>query len=264
MTARDAWTTGIAYERYMGRWSRLLGRAFVDWLRPAPGAHWLEIGCGTGALTSSITALARPTSVVACDPSAPFVDQARDALADEPVSFAVAGADQLPYREGGFDFVVSGLVLNFIPQVEDALVAMRERASLGGTVAATVWDYQGGVEFLQLFWDAAVALDAGAASLDEARRFERFNATAIARLFTDAGLVDVESGRLEVITEFADFEDYWGPFLGGTGPAPSYVASLDRGRRDRLENELESRLDAADGGHLRLRARAAAVRGKAP
>jgi ubiquinone/menaquinone biosynthesis C-methylase UbiE len=248
----------------MGRWSRLLGRAFLDWLRAAPDSHWLEIGCGTGALTSSILELARPASLTACDPSAPFVDHARDALADERVSFTVAAADDLPSRDGGFDFVVSGLVLNFVPRVEEALESMRERASEGGTVAAYVWDYQGGLEFLQHFWAAAVALDPAARTLDEARRFERWSAAAIARLFHDAGLVDVESSRLEVTTEFANFADYWEPLLGGTGPAPSYVASLDRPHRDRLEVELTSRLPSFEGGRIRLRAGASAVRGKAP
>ena len=264
MRARDAWTTGTAYERYMGRWSRLLGGAFLEWLRPAPHAHWLEIGCGTGALTSSIAELARPASLTACVPAAPFVEHARDALADERVSFDVAAADHLPRREGGFDFIVSGLVLNFIPQIEGAVESMRERARSGGTVAAYVWDYRGGLEFLQRFWEAAVALDPDAEQLDEARRFERWTAAAIARLFTDAGLVGVESSKLEVMTEFSDFQDYWRPFLGGTGPAPSYVASLADERRARLEIELESRLGLAHGGPIRLRASAVAVRAESP
>ncbi len=163
MTTSDAWTTGSAYERYMGRWSRLLGGGFLAWLRPAEGAHWLEIGCGTGALTSSIAALARPASIVACDPSAPFVEHSRDALGDEGVSFVVGAADQLPRRSDGFDFVVSGLVLNFVPHVEDALRSMRDRTRHGRTVAAYVWDYQGGLEFLAHFWEAAIALDPNAA-----------------------------------------------------------------------------------------------------
>ncbi len=186
---------------------------------------------------------------MACDPSAPFLDHARDALAGEPVSFAVAGADQLPRREGGFDFIVSGLVLNFIPHVEEALESMRDRARPGGTVAAYVWDYQGGLEFLQHFWAAAVALDPGARSLDEARRFERWSAAAMLDSSPTLGLVDIESSELEVMTEFADFEDYWRPFLGGTGRRRRATSHRSMGqRRDRLKTELQSRLGVAGGG----------------
>jgi SAM-dependent methyltransferase len=257
----DAWTAGAAYERYMGRWSRLLGRAFIEWLRPERNAHWLEIGCGTGALTGTVAALAAPASIVGCDPSAPFVEHARDALADGRISVVIAASDELPTRAGGFDFIVSGLVLNFIPEREAALVSMRERARPGGTVAAYVWDYQGGLEFLRYFWEAAVALDPGAASLDEARRFEGWNADTLQALFRDSGLSEIESVRLEVTTSFANFEDYWEPFLGGTGPAPSYVAALDRVHRDRLEESLRSRLRSKGDEGLVLRAAAHAVRG---
>ncbi len=262
--ASDAWTAGAAYETYMGRWSRLLGPPFIEWLHPPVGASWLEIGCGTGALTSTIAALAAPASIVASDPSASFVERARASLDDDHVSFVVAAADELPTREGGFDFIVSGLVLNFIPELEAALVSIRERARPGGTLAAYVWDYQGGLEFLQRFWEAAVALDPAAAPLDEARRFERFGAPTLSALLHDAGFSDVETFDLEVITEFVDFADYWEPFLAGVGPAPSYVAALDRASRDRLESEVRCRLPSTDDGRIRLRARAVAVRGIAP
>lgn len=105
----DRWLTGDAYEAYMGRWSRLLARAFVEWLQPPPSAHWLDVGCGTGALTSTICELCAPASIVACDPSEPFIGHARKNLADARVSFVAVGAEALPHREGGFDAIVSGL-----------------------------------------------------------------------------------------------------------------------------------------------------------
>src|SRR5689334_8120520 len=107
----DAWLAGDAYEAYMGRWSRVLARAFVEWLAPPPDADWLEIGCGTGALTVAIRDLAAPRSIVACDPAASFVAHARAQLDDERISFVVAGADALPQRDGGFDAIASCLVL---------------------------------------------------------------------------------------------------------------------------------------------------------
>ena len=109
----DKWMTGAAYEAYMGRWSRPLARVFVEWLHPKPSAHWLEFGCGTGALTSTICHLCEPASVIACDPSAPFIEHARNNLSDARVTFVLAGTEALPNRDGGFDAIVSGLVLNF-------------------------------------------------------------------------------------------------------------------------------------------------------
>jgi SAM-dependent methyltransferase len=143
----DRWLAGDAYETYMGRWSRQLARAFAEWLHPNPAAHWLDVGCGTGALTSAICDLCEPASMVACDPSEPFTSYARKSFSDARVSFVVAGADNLPRRVGGFDAVVSGLVLNFLPDAVQAALSIRERLRPQGTFAAYVWDYSEGMQF---------------------------------------------------------------------------------------------------------------------
>ena len=257
----DRWLAGDAYEAYMGRWSRALARVFVEWLQIQPAGNWLEIGCGTGALTSAICDFGEPATVVACDPSASFIEHARKNLADARASFVVAGSETLPRRDGGFDAVVSSLVLNFIPDPEGAVVSMRERLRPGGTVAAYVWDYSDGMEFLRYFWDEAVASDDRAAALDEGRRFPLCHAPALSGLFRGAGLVQVETAALEIPTDFASFDDYWTPFLRGTGPAPSYVASLEPTSRESLHDRLRQRLLANSDGSIRLRARALAVRG---
>lgn len=258
----DAWVTGDAYEAYMGRWSRPLARRFIAWLRPEPSAHWLEVGCGTGALTTAICELCEPASVVACDPSEPFVDHARGNLSDARASFVVAAADALPARDGGFDAVVSGLVLNFLSDPEAAVASMRERLRPGGVVAAYVWDYADGMEFLRFFWDEAIAADPGAATLDEGRRFPLCRRAALASLFRATGLAEVRTAPLEISTDFANFDDYWTPFLRGTGPAPSYVASLGDSSRALLKERLQRRLHAGSGAPIRLRARAWVVRGR--
>jgi ubiquinone/menaquinone biosynthesis C-methylase UbiE len=257
----DSWAAGDVYEAYMGRWSRPVARSFVEWLLPKPSAHWLDVGCGTGALTSAICQLSNPASVVACDTSEPFVNDARRRIPDPRVSFLLAGADDLPTRDGGFDAVVSGLVLNFIPDPEKAVVSMRERLRAGGCVAAYVWDYAGRMEFLRHFWEEAIALDPGAASLDESHRFPLCEPEALASLFRAARLRHVETRALETSTTFKDFTDYWEPFLGGTGPAPSYVASLEPSRRELLRQRLQQRLQPEADGRIHLVARAWAVRG---
>ena len=257
----DRWVTGDAYEAYMGRWSRRLAQVFVEWLPLTPGANWLEVGCGTGALTAAICDRCEPASVVACDPSAPFIEHARRSLPDIRVSFVVAGVDTLPTRRGGFDAVVSGLVLNFLPNPGQALASIRARLRPGGTVAAYVWDYAAGMELLRLFWEEAVASNPGAAALDEGRRFPLCRTSALASLFRDAGLAHVETHPLEISTDFVTFDDYWTPFLRGTGPAPSYVASRDPDDRDLLRERLRQRLQAGRDGRIHLKARAWAVRG---
>ncbi|HET8698761.1 MAG TPA: class I SAM-dependent methyltransferase, partial [Gammaproteobacteria bacterium] len=250
-----------AYESYMGRWSRLLARPFVEWLAVAPGGHWLEVGCGTGALTKTICEHAEPASVVASDSAEAFVAHAREHMTDSRVSFVVAAADALPQRPGGFDAIVSGLVLNFVPQPERALAGMRERLSANGTAAAYVWDYANGTEFLVHFWAEAVAGDARAAVLDERTRFPLCDREALASAFRAAGFAAVQTTALVVPTVFADFDDFWKPFLGGTGPAPAYVMSLEPSRRDDLRDRLRRRLVAERDGSLRLQARAWAARG---
>lgn len=257
----DKWLAGDAYEGFMGRWSRPLARVFLEWLRPPPSAHWLDVGCGTGALTSSICEVCEPASVVACDPSGPFVEHARKNLAIGHASFVVAGADDLPRREGGFDAIASGLVLNFLPDPARAVAYIRERLRAGGIAAAYVWDYAGGMEFLRCFWEEAVASDPGAAAFDERRRFPLSRRSELEALFRAAGLEQVETGAVEIPTDFVDFEDYWAPFLRGTGPAPAYVTLLAPSSRDLLKERLRRRLQGGIDQPIQLRARAWAVRG---
>lgn len=260
----DGWLLGDAYEAYMGRWSRTVAREFVAWLGMQPQAHWLEVGCGTGALTSAICDLGQPASVVACDPSDSFVEHARKLLPDTRASFVTAGVENLPARQDGFDAVVSGLVVNFIPDPGNAVASMRERLRPGGTVAAYVWDYAEGMEFLRIFWDAAVAVDSRAIHLDEAQRFPLTRPESLGSLFQSAGLANVETHALEIPTNFDSFDDFWTPFLRGTGPAPSYVARLDPGQREALRGHLRRRLHGDGSTKIQLRARAWGVRGVAP
>ena len=257
----EKWDGGDAYEAFMGRWSRRVADDFLQWLAPMPRANWLEVGCGTGALTKAVRQRADPASLIACDPSPEFVSFARNSILDSSVTFLIAGADDLPRRDGGFDLIVSGLVLNFLPQPLDAVRSMRERIHRGGILAAYVWDYAKGMQFLRIFWDEAVALDPSAAQLDEGRRFPLCRPDALIQLFEQAGVHPVEARAFEIETAFPDFDAYWSPFLGGTGPAPSYATSLDRNARRQLRLRLERRLAPSGDGSIRLTARALGIRG---
>jgi SAM-dependent methyltransferase len=257
----DKWAAGATYEDFMGRWSRLLAPRFVSWLAVRPDANWLDVGCGTGALADAIWAEAKPASVVACDPSEPFIEYARRRQVGSRTSFVAAGVGKLPTRPGGFDGVVSLLALNFFPQPDAAIDEMRRITAVNGLVAVCVWDYAGRMEFLRRFWDAVGALDPSAAGLDEGTRFPICRPDMLEALFRGAGLAEVASDSIEIPTRFSTFAEFWTPFLGGTGPAPSYVASLDRSRRKALATSLERSLPREPDGAIALVARAWAVRG---
>lgn len=258
-TVRDQWNAGSTYENFMGRWSRQLAIPFVSWLRIPGRVHWLDVGCGTGALTNAICAHAAPASVLGCDPAEALIEYARRHSADARASFVVAGAGTLPRRPDGYGSVTSLLALNFFPDPGAAVHEMRSLASPRGTVSACVWDYGGRMELLRRFWDAVVAVDATARALDEGTRFPLCRRDALVDLF-GAGGGDVRCEPIEIPTTFASFDDYWRPLLGGTGPAPSYVASLDADRRATLARQLESALPRGPGGTIPLTARAWAVR----
>jgi SAM-dependent methyltransferase len=258
---RDRWVAGSAYEDFMGRWSRQLAPRFLSWLRIPGSVHWLDVGCGTGALTNAICSHAHPASVLACDPAEPFIEYARRHSQDARASFVVGGAGGLPRRADGYGSVTSLLALNFFPDAEAAVDEMRSLTAPRGTVSACVWDYGGRMEFLRCFWNAVTAVDSTARELDEGERFPLCRPDALANLFRAGGLSDVRCEPIEISTEFASFDDYWRPLIGGTGPAPSYVASLDADRCTALARELEQALPRGPGGTIALTARAWAIRG---
>ena len=258
---RDRWAAGSTYEGFMGRWSRRLAPRFVSWLGISSGVHWLDVGCGTGALASAICSNAHPASVVGCDPAEPLIEFAREHSRDVRVSFVAAGVGNLPRLPEGYGSVTSLLALNFFPDSEAAVHEMKSVAAPQAAVSACVWDYGNGMEFLRRFWDTAKAVDPAAREFDEGNRFPLCRPDVLAELFHGAGLRDVRCEPIEIPTAFASFDDYWQPLLGGTGPAPSYVASLDADRRAILARRLAETLPRGPDGTIALTAQAWAVRG---
>ena len=258
----DVWAIGDGYEPYVGRWSRLVARDFLTWLAIPAAGRWLDVGCGTGALTATILDLATPSGVVGIDPSSGFLAFARDRHRDPRVRFERGDAQALPVESDGFDAVVAGLVINFVPDPAQAVREMMRAARPDGTVAAYVWDYAGGMQMMAHFWDAAASLDPTAQTLNEVRRFgDRYHMDGLRTLFMDAGLRDVSTRAMEISTLFRDFDDYWTPFLAGQGSAPSYAMSLDEEHRTTLRDRLREHLPVAPDGSIPLTARAWAVRG---
>jgi trans-aconitate methyltransferase len=258
----DRWSSGSAYESYIGRWSRLVAPVFLDWLVIPPGRRWLDAGCGTGALTEAILARCQPSSVVGVDPSEPFVAHARTSVVDARATFEVGTAAETGLADDDVDVVVSALVLNFVPDVSATLAEARRVLSPGGVVAGYVWDYAEGMQLLRRFWDSAAAVDPAARVMDEGARFEHAAPEPLAAAFAAAGLSAVDVRPIDISTVFVDFNDLWTPFLGGTGVGPAYVASLGEVARDALRRRLQASLDVEPDGSIRLMARAWAVRGQ--
>ena len=265
MTAerKDVWASGDAYEPYVGRWSRLVARDFVDWLKIPKGRRWLDIGCGTGALSQTILERAAPQALIGVDPSEAFIAHARRIIGDTRAEFEVGDAESLPADNQEFDVAVAGLVINFVPDMAKAAAEMARVTRPGGTVAAYVWDYAGEMQMMRRFWDAAVALNPAALDKDEGRRFPVCRPQPLTALFKNAGLANVEVRAIDAPTVFKDFDDYWTPFLGGQAPAPGYCMSLSEEQRAALRDRIRSTLPFRDDGSVHLIARTWAVRGTA-
>jgi SAM-dependent methyltransferase len=243
----------------MGRWSRRIAAKFVEWLAPPRDADWLEIGCGTGALTEAILTHGAPASIVSIDSSEDFVSHIRSSLDDERVRFEVADARALPVPDASIDIVTSGLVLNFIPDRPAALADMRRVLRPDGILSFYVWDYPGGgVGLIDAFWKAAGEVDPRAVELDEAKRFPFCTRDGLAAACRDAGFGPVAVEPVEIETLFPDFEAFWQPFTLGAGPAPGYCVSLPEDRRAILKARLADAL--GEDRPIRLTARAWAVR----
>lgn len=258
----DTWERGSPYEQYVGRWSRRIAPQFVSWLDIPAGRRWLDVGCGTGALCAAILDHAAPASVAGVEPSEGFLKTARENLAGR-AQLHPGSATAIPLGDASVDVVVSGLVLNFVPDQPAALREMARVTSPGGAIAAYVWDYAGKMELMRVFWDAAVALDPEAAKLDEGVRFPLCRPQALEQLFAGAGLKGVDVKAIDIPTPFADFDDYWRPFLGGQGPAPAYAMSLDETARSGLRERIRECLPTAGDGSIALTARAWAARARA-
>lgn len=253
-----------AYERFMGRWSRLLAPLLVEFAGVVDGDRVLDVGTGTGSLASAVAARRPTAAVTGIDPSEAFIAQARGNVESQRIRFEVGDAQNLRFPDASFDAVLSMLVMNFIPDHEKALAEMRRVARPRGRISACVWDYDAGMRSLRIFWDEAVALDARTAAKDE-RHMKLSRQGQLGALWRAAGLLEVEETPLVIEQQFQSFDDYWSPFLEGVGPAGAYVVSLPEDRRAELSGRLKRRLiaDRSDGPFA-LQARAWSVRGIRP
>ncbi len=257
----ESWDSTHAYEQYVGRWSRQVAAHFLRWLALSPGLTWADVGCGTGALVSTILTLDTPASVSGIDSSNGFVSLAQERIRDQRAHFLVGDAARLPWTASAWDVAVSGLVLNFVRDPDAMTREMVRVTKPGGCVALYVWDYAGGMQMMRHFWDAAISVSQDAARLDQGERFPLCQPGPLQALFERHQLKSVTVQALDIPTVFQNFDDYWRPFLGNTGSAPTYLAAVSDDVRERIRMTLESRLAPRQGRPIELSARAWAVRG---
>lgn len=251
-----------AYERFMGRWSVQLAPRFLDEVAMPEPRRVLDLGCGTGNLTRTVAERWPRCEVVGVDPSAPFVEAAREraALLGPRVRFELGEADDLSLEDGSVDAALALLVLPFVPDADRAVAQMLRVTRPGGVLAAAVWDYGERMQMLRTLWDAAARLDPTVIGQDE-RTMPLGHPGGLLDLWHHAGLEHVDGGRVSVSTDFEDFDDYWEPFVQGQGPAGVYVSGLPEADRAALRAEVAATVGP---GSFDLSATAWWVRGTVP
>jgi SAM-dependent methyltransferase len=235
-----------AYERFMGRWSRLVAPQLVDFTGVPDQGQFLDVGSGTGALAFALAERKPRAHVRGIDPSKEYVEYAnsRNPFPDR-VRFETGDAQRLSLAGASFDASLSLLVFNFIPDARKALGEVLRVTKPGGRISAAVWDYGDGMQMLRAFWDGAVRVDAKAEELDE-RHMPLCRSGELSELWRRGGLENVREAPRTITMRFESFADYWNAFLLGQGPAGMYVKSLGRDQVRALRDEVKSRVSPSE------------------
>ena len=256
------WNNGLLYNNFMGKWSTLVAQKFLLWLgneKNISFKNWLDVGCGTGALSFEILNSLKPERILGIDPSKEYLPKG---IHNTSISFKEADSSKIPAITEIFDFVVSGLALNFMKDLNTSIQEMKRVLKLIGCLALYVWDYSEKMEFLRYFWDSVKEINPEYANLDEGVLFPICKKPALVNLFTSNQLKDIECTEIMIETNFTNFDDYWNPFLGGQGPAGKLVQTLAESERDQLKSIIKSKLQVSTDEPILLQARAYAIKGK--
>jgi SAM-dependent methyltransferase len=259
MSEANIFTDGVAYERLMGRWSRLVGQKFLDWLDAPNRLRWLDVGCGNGAFTNEIIARCAPTAVTAIDPSNEQLAYARTRPGTEMAHFEVGDAQKLSFGEGTFDVAIMALVLSFLPDPSKAVAEMVRVTRSGGWVATYMWDVQGGGSPTTAIYAAieSLGLAVPVRPNPAASRLE-----AMRDFWEMAGLDRIETFVIRIPVSYANFDDFWDSNSAPIGPQGKVIAGMSPGMREQLRTRLRDQLPIGSDGQIFYESFANAVKGR--
>ena len=243
----------------MGRWSHEVGKAFLAWLRPPTGAHWLDVGCGTGIFTELICDSCAPASLIAVDRAEAQIAHSLKRGAQK-TEFRLADAQELPFANASFDVVASALVMNFVPNRARAMSEMRRVARPGGLIAACVWDFAAELSPSGPLRRAMrrIGIDAPPVPGTDASGL-----AVLADLFEKGRLRAITTTSIEVAVSFRDFDDFWLSQTPRYAPTTKVIAAMSLRDRQALMEAVRADLRPLPGG-VGYSARANAVRGHCP
>lgn len=251
---------GEAYERFMGRWSREIGKAFLTWLQPPEGARWLDVGCGTGIFTELISDTCAPASVIAIDPSESQIARARTQVTRTKTEFHLADAQDLPFPDESFDIVASALVMNFVPNKARAMSEMRRVVRPGGLIAACVWNFAAELSPSGPLRRAMRRIGIEAPPIPGT---DTSSLAVLADLLEKAGLKGLNTDSIEVAVSFRDFDDFWHSQTPHYAPTTRAIAAMSSRDRLRLMEAVRDHLQPMCDG-VGYSAWAIAVKGYRP
>jgi SAM-dependent methyltransferase len=251
---------GAAYERMMGAWSQLAGGTFLDWLASRPSLKWVDVGCGNGAFTELIMARAAPAEVQGIDPSDGQLAYARTRNGTAMAQFHKGDAMALPFAARAFDVATMALVIFFVPEPAKGVAEMVRVVAPGGQVAAYAWDMAGGGFPLEpiLIELRAMGFNPLRPPSADASKIE-----ALQQLWKDAGLVEVETRRIDVQRSFVDFDDFWAAASLGASMAPLF-ASMAPDDLAAIKTRVRAHLNEDGAGHITYGSWANAIKGRVP
>jgi ubiquinone/menaquinone biosynthesis C-methylase UbiE len=243
----------------MGRWSRLVGESFLDWLDAPKGLRWLDVGCGNGAFTEELIARCAPAALTAIDPSEDQLAYARTRSGAEVADFRVGDAQKLTFDDGSFDVAVMALVISFLPNPEKAIAEMTRVVRHGGWVATYMWDVPGGGVPCDPIY---VGLESMGMTSVRPPNPGVSKQEAMQRAWQNAGLSSIETRVIRILVTYSSFDDFWDSNTVPVGPQGKLIDGMSNNAREQLRTRLRERLPVGSHGRISYEAFANAVKGR--
>ena len=260
--ADKLFTDGEVYERLMGRWTRLVGEVFLDWLDVPKGLRWLDVGCGNGAFIEELIARCALATVMAIDPSNDQLAYARTRPGVKAAKFRVGDAQKLPFGDDSFDIAIMALVISFLPEPDKAAAEMTRVVRPGGWVATYMWDIPGGGATLDPIYIALESMGMTTSVRPPNPTVSRRQ--AMDELWKNAGLESVDTRVIRIPVAYSDFDDFWDSNTVPVGQQGKLIENMSMSAREQLRARLREHLPFTSDGRIAYESFANAVKGRVP